>query len=120
MACPAFSDPGNVNSVGWYCCSSYDCENHWDKFLIAHVKNMRETIADNPNFEVYINGTLVIKEVLPMDDGKMFICIAKEKFIGKKRFTTILHIAEGNIYIVLYHDDNRNNFFLAKGILTSL
>ena len=54
-----------------------------------------------------------------MDDGKMFICIAKEKFIGKKRFTTILHIAEGNIYIVLYHDDNRNNFFLAKGILTS-
>ena len=55
-----------------------------------------------------------------MDDGKMFICIAKEKFIRKKRFTTILHIAEGNIYIVLYRDDNRNNFFLAKGILTSL
>ena len=42
LACPAFSDPGNVNSVGWYRCSSYDCENHWDKFLIAHVKNMRD------------------------------------------------------------------------------
>ena len=30
----------------------------WDKF------------ADNPNFDVYINGTLVIKKVLPVDNAR--------------------------------------------------
>lgn len=40
----------------------------------ARSKYERVTIADNPNFDVYINGTLVIKKVLPVDNaGKMFI-----------------------------------------------
>ena len=59
---------------------------------------MTETIVDNPNFDVYINGTLVIKKVLPVDDGKMFICIAWDRLIGRKRSTTILNITKGNVY----------------------
>ena len=96
LACTASSDPENVKHIGWYRCSSSDCEHDWDKFLIAHVQNVTETIADNPNFEVYTNGTLVIKKVLPVDDGKMFICIAEERHIGRKRSTTILYIGKGD------------------------
>ena len=59
---------------------------------------MTETIVDNPNFDVYINGTLGIKKVLPVDDGKMFICIAWDWPIGRKRSTTILNIAKGDVY----------------------
>ena len=59
---------------------------------------MTETIPNNPNFEVYTNGTLVIKKVLPVDDGKIFICVAEERHIGRKRSTTILHVDEGNVY----------------------
>ena len=65
---------------------------------------MRVTVLD-PNFEVYTNGTLVIKKVLPADDGKWFICISQKMFIGKENSTTILHIAKGDIYI----SDNSNN-----------
>ena len=60
---------------------------------------MTETIPNNPNFEVYTNGTLVIKKVLPVDDGKIFICVAEERHIGRKRSTTILHIEKGDVYI---------------------
>ena len=99
LACSAVSDPENVKHIGWYRCSRIDCEQHWDEFLIAHVQNMTETIPNNPNFEVYTNGTLVIKKVLPVDDGKIFICVAKERHIGIKRSTTILHIEKGDVYI---------------------
>ena len=75
-----------------------DCEHDLDKFWIAHVQNMTETITDNPNFDVYINGTLVIKKVLPVDGGKMFVCIAWEGLMGRKRSTTILNIAKGDVY----------------------
>ena len=98
LACSAVSDPENVKHIGWYRCSRIDCEQHWDEFLIAHVQNMTETIADDPNFEVYTNGTLVIKKVLPVDDGKMFICVAEERHIGRKRSRTILHVDEGDVY----------------------
>ena len=97
LACPAFSDPENVTSIGWHRCSSDDCEHDWDKFKIAHVQNRNETIADNPNFEVNTDGTLFIKRVQPVDDGKMFICSAIEKHVGIKRSTTILHIAKGDV-----------------------
>ncbi|RMX59446.1 hypothetical protein pdam_00015662 [Pocillopora damicornis] len=71
LACSSFRNPENVKHISWYRCSSHDCEHDWDRFLIAHVQNMTETISNDPNFEVYTNGTLVIKKVLPEDDGKM-------------------------------------------------
>ena len=84
----------NVKYIGWYRCSTDDCEHDWDKFRIAHVEKVTETIADNPNFNVYTNRTLVIKKVLPADGEKMFICISEEKHIGRKRSTTILHVVK--------------------------
>ena len=88
----------NVKYIGWYRCSTDDCEHDRDKFRIAHVEKVTETIADNPNFNVYTNRTLVIKKVLPADGEKMFICIFEEKHTGRKRSTTILHVVK---------DDNR-------------
>ena len=88
----------NVKYIGWYRCSTDDCEHERDKFRIAHVEKVTETIADNPNFNVYTNRTLVIKKVLPADGEKMFICIFEEKHTGRKRSTTILHVVK---------DDNR-------------
>ena len=104
LSCSAASDPGNVKRIDWHRCSTYDCKHELDKSRIARVQNMRVTIPD-PNFEVYANGTLVIKKVLPADDGKWFICIPQKMFIGKENSTTILHIAKGDIYI----SDNSNN-----------
>ncbi|XP_022785117.1 immunoglobulin superfamily member 10-like isoform X2 [Stylophora pistillata] len=94
LACSAFSDQESVKDIGWYRCTTNDCEHEWDKHRIAHVQNMRETISDNPNFEVYTNGTLVIKRVLPVDDGKVFICIANRKYVGKKQSNTNLSVAK--------------------------
>ena len=88
----------NVKYIGWYRCSTDDCEHDRDKFRIAHGEKVTETIADNPNFNVYTNRTLVIKKVLPADGEKMFICIFEEKHTGRKRSTTILHVVK---------DDNR-------------
>ena len=99
LSCSAFSDPENVQHIGWYRCSTDDCEHHWNKFRIAHVKNTKVTIADDPDFDVYTNGTLVIKMVQPMDDKKMFICKAQKNLIEMTRFTTILNIAKGIVYI---------------------
>ena len=59
LTCTASSDPENVKHIGWYRCSSSDCEHDWDKFLIAHVQNVTETIADNPNFEVLVVAFIV-------------------------------------------------------------
>ena len=60
---------------------------------------MKETIADNPNFDVYTNGTLLIKKVLPVDDGKMFICKTWKTLEGTGGSTTILKIKKGDINI---------------------
>ena len=105
LSCPAVSDPENVKRIDWHRCSTYDCKHELDKSQIARVQNMRVTVPDR-NFEVYTNGTLVIKKVLPADDGKWFICIPQKMFIGEeKNSTTILRIAKGDIYI----SDNSNN-----------
>ena len=98
LACSAYSGRGNDIHISWYRCSTYDCQHHWNKLRIAQVNNVKETIADDPNFNVYTNGTLVIKKVLPVDDGKMFICIVHEWLLGRNRSATILHIAKGDVY----------------------
>ena len=60
---------------------------------------MKVTIADDPDFDIYTNGTLVIKMVQLMDDKKMFICKAQKNLIEMTRFATILNIAKGDVYI---------------------
>ena len=108
LSCSASSDPENVKHIGWYRCSTDDCEHDCDKFLIAHVQNVTEKIADNPNFNVYTNRTLAIKKVLPADGEKMFICISEEKYIGRKRSTTILHAVKGDNSNTNSIQDNNN------------
>lgn len=96
LACPSFSDRGNVREIKWYRCSprNNDCDNEWMNFLIAYVDSMNETEADRPNFDVYENGTLVIKMVQPTDDGVMFICSAEKYYARRIPITTVLNIAQ--------------------------
>ena len=52
----------------------------------ARSKYERVTIADNPNFDVYINGTLVIKRVLPVDNaGENVYSLRPEELYRDKR-----------------------------------
>ena len=105
LSCSAASDPENVKKIDWHRCSTYDCKHDLPKSRIARVQNMTVTVPDQ-NLEVYTNGTLVIKKVLPADDGKWFICIPQMMHVGRERSTTILlHIAKGDIYT----SDNSNN-----------
>ena len=101
LACPSFSDRGNVREIKWYRCSprNNDCDTDWRDFQIAYVDSMNETKADIPNFDVYTNGTLVIKMVQPTDDGVMFICSAEKYYAERIQNTTILNIAQGDAYI---------------------
>ena len=99
LTCSESSDLENVEHIGWFRCSAADCELNWNKFRIAHVQNVKETIADNPNFDVYTNGTLLIRKILPVDDGKMFICKTQKTFEGTGGSTTILNIKKGDVYI---------------------
>lgn len=92
LPCSESSDLENVEHIGWFRCSTADCELNWNKLRIAHVQNVEETIADNPDFDVFTNGTLLIRKVLPVDDGKMFICKTQKTFEGVGGSTTILNI----------------------------
>ena len=98
LACSAYSGRGNDKHISWYRCSTYDCQHYRDSIRIAHVNNVKETIANDPNFNVYTNGTLVIKKVLPVDDGKKFICRVQKMYLWRKTAVTILHIAKGDVY----------------------
>ena len=90
-----------MREIKWYRCSprNNDCDTDWRDFQIAYVDSMNETKADIPNFDVYTNGTLVIKMVQPTDDGVMFICSAEKYYAERIQNTTILNIAQGDAYI---------------------
>ena len=99
LACSASSNSENVEHIGWYRCRTADCESKWDNSRIARVERMRKPIVDNPNFDIYVNGTLVIKRVIAVDNGKLFICKAKRNLTGVETSTTILKIAKGDVYM---------------------
>ena len=121
LACSESSNPGHLKDIDWYHCSPNlkrdGCDRGGKQFVIAQVRNMREKKTYNRNFDVYTNGTLVIKKVLPMDDGVMFICSARVRFLRKESFTTILNIAKGDVYmcyIKMVIVINNNVFILIK------
>ncbi|RMX59452.1 hypothetical protein pdam_00015665, partial [Pocillopora damicornis] len=99
LACSASSNSENVEHIGWYRCRTADCESKWDNSRIARVERMREPFVDNTDFDIYVNGTLVIKRVKAVDDGKLFICKAKRNLTGVETSTTILKIAKGDVYM---------------------
>ena len=105
LACSESNDlrPGNFKHIDWYRCSPNlkkdGCDSDGKTVLIVQVKFTRETKVYNRDFDVYTNGTLVIKRVLPMDDGEMFVCSAFVRYIKRANFTVILNIAKGDAYI---------------------
>ena len=102
LPCSVPTDPGKLKHIDWYRCSPNlkkdGCVNDGKIVLIAQVKNMTDKGAE-PNFDVYTNGTLVIIKALPTDDGMMFKCFAVVNTIGRERFTAILNIVKGDVYI---------------------
>ena len=109
LACSVASDPGNLKHVNWYLCSSNleknGCDSDGEMVLIAQVKTRRggkrKNVLDQ-NFDVYDNGTLVIKEVIAKYDGKMFLCFATVDFKGRNSSPAILNIDEGDVCIYIY------------------
>ena len=103
LACSESNDlrPGNFKYIDWYRCSPNlkkdGCDSDGKTVLIVQVKFTRETKVYNRDFDVYTNGTLVIKKVLPMDDGVKFICVAKKDYVGRKTWITILNITKGDV-----------------------
>ena len=97
LQCPAATNLEDVRSVAWFYCHTADC--YKDKDLIARVeiKGMKSVVY--PNFDIHFSGALVIKKVLPVDDGKMFLCGVKKNLGEIKISTIILHLAKGDVYI---------------------
>ena len=62
--------------------------------MIARVQKTSVALFLTREFEIHFRRDLVIKKVLPRDDGKVFICMTEEQLS-----TTILKIAKGDVYI---------------------
>ncbi|PFX15434.1 Immunoglobulin superfamily member 10 [Stylophora pistillata] len=101
LECSVFSDQEGVTDIDWYRCSTNDCDGKWNKNWIAQVQNMRNTDVVNSSFEVYTNGTLVIERVLPVDDEKLFICVAHRKHVERKQSNTIISVAKEKPQLIL-------------------
>ena len=101
LPCSVPTDPRKLKHIDWYRCSPNlkkdGCDSDGKTVLIVQVKFTKETKVYNPDFDVYTNGTLVIKKALPMDDGIMFKCSALVRSIGRENFTAILNIARGDV-----------------------
>ena len=106
LACSVASDPGNLKHVSWYLCSSNPekdgCDSDGKTILIAQVRSTggkKHKNVPDQKFDVYDNGTLVIKEVIAEYDGKMFLCSAWVDLKERDSFAAILNIAEGDVCI---------------------
>ena len=86
--------------VGWFSCPTRDCNNEWDKHWIADIRFMENVIIENPHCEAFLNGTLLIKKVLPMYDGRYFIMRVR-KDTGAEPNIYHLKVVQGNVYILI-------------------
>lgn len=84
----------NLTHLAWNWCSTEDqCRADWDKHRIAHITDKTEVHLDYPErYKLDSNGTLTIKEVLPEDDNKVFICLGTVALIDVEENTTVLKI----------------------------
>ena len=87
--------------IGWFSCPTHDCNNEWDKHWIADIRFMEKVTLENPHFDAFLNGTLLIKKVLPMYDGRYFIMRTKMGNTGAKANIFYLKVVQGNIYILI-------------------
>ena len=65
---------------------------------------MEKVTLENPHFNAFLNGPLLIKKVLPMYDGRYFIMQVKTDTAAK---ANIYHrkVVQGNVYLlnILFH-----------------
>ena len=85
--------------IGWFSCPTHDCNNEWDKHWIAGIHSMEKVTLENPHFNAFLNGPLLIKKVLPMYDGRYFIMQVKTDTAAK---ASIYHrkVVQGNVYLL--------------------
>ena len=91
----------SLRHLSWNRCSTEDqCRGNWDKYRIGHITDMTKVHVDHPErYKLDTNGTLTIKEVMPEDDNKIFICRGMIPF-GKVENITVLEIIKGvNFFI---------------------
>ena len=62
---------------------------------------MEKVILENLNYSAFINGTLLIKKVLPMYDGRYFIRRVSTAS-GAKQNIYHLKVVQVNVYLLLY------------------
>ena len=85
--------------IGWFSCPTHDCNNEWDKHCIAGIHSMEKVTLENPHFNAFLNGPLLIKKFLPMYDGRYFIMRVRTDTGAK---TSIYHrkVVQGNVYLL--------------------
>ena len=85
--------------IGWFSCPTHDCNNEWDRHWIADIYFREKINIENPHFDAHLNGTLLIKEVLPMYDGRYFIMRVKTD-TGAKTSIYRRKVVQGNAYLL--------------------
>ena len=86
--------------IEWFSCPTHDCNNEWDKHWIADIHFMKRVTLENPHFNASLNGTLLIKKVLPMYDGRYFIMPVKTD-TGAKTSIYRRKVVQGNVYLLI-------------------
>ncbi|XP_022785044.1 uncharacterized protein LOC111325490 isoform X1 [Stylophora pistillata] len=85
----------NGTGIGWFYCPTKNCYPHWNKHFLAEIIFQRKARVDDPNFDSYLNGTLVIKNVPPSYDGSYFMARVHLNGTGKT-YTYHLKITKGS------------------------
>ena len=85
--------------IGWFSCPTHDCNNEWDKHWIAGIHSMEKVTLENPHFNAFLNGPLLIKKFLPMYDGRYFIMRVKTD-TGAKASIYRRKVVQGNVYLL--------------------
>lgn len=83
--------------MSWNRCATEDqCRANWDKSRIARITDKTIVSVDHPErYELGTNGTLTVKEVIPQDDNKLFICRGKIRYEENVENVTVLEIIRG-------------------------
>ena len=61
---------------------------------------MKKVTLENPHFNAFLNGTLLIKKVLPIYDGRYFIMRVKTD-TGAKTSIYRRKVVQGNVYLLI-------------------
>ena len=87
--------------IGWFSCPTRDCNNEWNKHWITDIYFMQDVPPGNPHYRAFLNGTLLIKKVLPMHDGRYFIMRVMRVYTGAEPNIYHLKVVQGNVYILI-------------------